>query len=107
MTPVKKVLGDRILIKLPEVKEVTDGGIIKPDEVVAQEAVQMEEEGGFKAVATYVGNDCKFVKVGDILEIDNAHLPVITIHNERYAAIYEHNVICIVNEIAVDKTITA
>ena len=47
------------------------------------------------------------VKVGDILEIDNAHLPVITIYNERYAAIYEHNVICIVNEIAVDKTITA
>lgn len=107
MEPIRQVLGDRILIKLPEVKDTTDGGIIKPDEVIAQEAVEMEESGGFKAIATYVGDECKFVKAGDILEIDNAHLPVITVYNERYAAIYEHNVICIVNELEKNANITA
>jgi len=103
MEPVKQVLGDRILIKLPEVKETTEGGIIKPDEVLAQEAVEMEEGGGFQAIATYVGNDCKYVKVGDIIEIDNAHLPVITVYDTRFAAIFEHNVICIINRLEENK----
>lgn len=92
-------LHDRIMMELPTISETTtEAGVIIPESVNAEEEQKKlsQEEGKLVAIATFVGPEVKTVKVGDLLELDNASVPIITIEGVRYAVAREYNVICIV-----------
>ncbi|MBP7211138.1 MAG: co-chaperone GroES [Paludibacteraceae bacterium] len=67
-----KVFGDKVIFRpLAENEDVKEqkspGGIILPQTV--REA-QKQQRRNFKGTALYVGEACKFVKVGDIVSYD-------------------------------------
>jgi len=92
MSKVKlNCVGDNILIVLPEVKEKTESGIIKTDEMIAEEA----KDNHIVTVAS-VGSDVTKVKVGDRIMVRNTHIPIYEYEDVRYGGIKEYDVFCIV-----------
>ena len=92
------VLESRILVELPEVSDKTEGGIIKSEDMIAEEVAAIESVD-YQAVASFVGPGCKVVKQGDWIEIDTGSVPILTLQGKKYGAIYEHNVVCVVEQV--------
>lgn len=88
-------VGDNILITLPEVKEKTESGIIKSDEMIEEEMGSVDSHIT-KVVS--IGDNVKMVKVGDSIMIRNAQLPIYTVNGIRYGGIKEYDIFCIVTE---------
>jgi co-chaperonin GroES (HSP10) len=93
-------VGDNILITLPEVKEKTEAGIIKSDEMLAEEASKVDSH---ITTVISIGENVQNVKVGDKIMINNTQVPIFTINGVRYGGIKAYDVFCIVEEITSTK----
>ena len=72
-----KPLGDRVLIKVEEVKTQTASGIYIPDNAAQEKPTQAE--------IVAIGNDVKDVKVGDnIVYTKFARTATVTLDNQDY-----------------------
>lgn len=88
-------VGDNILITLPEIKEKTESGILKTEEMIAEE---MEKMDSHITKVISVGDNVKSVKVGDSIMIRNTQVPIYSVNGIRYGGIKEYDVFCIVTE---------
>lgn len=86
-------LGDNILVKLPEVKETTEAGIIKSADMLEQEAAKNDE---MILEVVGVGPSIHTLRPGDKILIRNTHIPIYTIDDVRYGGIKEYDVFGIV-----------
>ena len=80
-----------ILIELPEIKETTESGIIKSEEMMAAE---YKDSNVVKVLS--VGEEVTVVKKGDRVMIKNTHVPIFEHEGKRYGGISEYDVFCIV-----------
>ena len=85
--------GKNIMFILPEVEEKTEGGIIKTDEMLAAEALEMDSK-----ILTICskGEDVDKYEVGDNILITNANVPIFTIDGVRYGGVRDYDVFCVV-----------
>lgn len=91
MSKELKCVGDNILIKLPEVSEKTEGGIIKSEEMLQEE----EKEHNIVEVVD-VGEDVSKVKVGDKVMLNSPRVYIHNYKDVRYGGIKEYDVFCVV-----------
>lgn len=89
---------DNILIKLPEVEETTEAGIIKDEATIAAELAAQQDASDGSVLVSAVGELVEKTNVGDTILIRNTRLPILEIHNKRYAVIREMDVIGRVEE---------
>lgn len=85
-----KPWGVHVLIELPHIEEKTKSGIIKSESMIAQEAVESNEE---PQLIVAVGDECKYAKVGMRVKIKNHSVPVMEIHGSRYAVVEEYTIV--------------
>lgn len=88
-------VGDNILITLPEVKEKTESGIYKTEEMIAEE---MEKVDSHITTVVSVGESVTKVKVGDRIMIVSTRVPIYSVEGIRYGGVKEYDVFCIVTE---------
>lgn len=90
-------VGDNILITLPEVKETTEAGIIKTEDMLAAEIEDMDSQ--ITSVVS-VGENVKAVKEGDRIIIRSHKVPIFIVNGVRFGGIKEYDIFCIVEEVA-------
>ena len=83
-------IGDNIMFELPDVTTVTEGGIIKPEEVIVDETAKQEDLEIVKIIS--VGKNVKTLKVGDMVFLSTPRVAIYTFENKRYGGIKEYDV---------------
>jgi len=83
-------IGDNIMFELPDVAEKTKGGIIKPEEVIVQEAAKQEDLEIVKIIS--VGKNVKTVKIGDSIFLSSPRVAIYTFEGKRYGGIKEYDI---------------
>jgi len=79
-----KPLNNNVLIKLPEIKETTNSGIIKSEAMLAEE--KKSKQDYFTVVAVSAEVTC--VKIGDLILVANHSIPIIIIEGLQYGIIH-------------------
>lgn len=83
-------IGDNIMFELPDVAETTEGGIIKPEEVIIEEAAKQEDLEIVKIIS--VGVNVKSVKVGDSVFLSSPRVAIYTFEGKRYGGMKEYDI---------------
>ncbi len=83
-------IGDNIMFELPDVEAVTEGGIIKPEEVIVDEAAKQEDLEIVKIVS--VGENVRTVSVGDKIFLSTPRVAIYTFEGKRYGGIKEYDI---------------
>ena len=88
-----EMFGDRIVFKpLPEEEVYLEkvGSLFIPEEIQAQ---QKQQRRNYKGEAVIVGNECKFVKVGDTVAYDEYGVAEFFLDGEQYLIVRENDLI--------------
>ena len=83
-------VGDNIMFALPDVATTTEGGIIKPEEVIVAEAAKQEDLEIVEVIS--IGKNVKSVKVGDKIFLSSSRVAIYTFENKRYGGIKEYDI---------------
>ena len=99
-----KCLGDNILIRLPEIEEKTEGGIIKDQAMIEAEQEAMDSQ---VVEVVEVGEKVTSVKKGDKVLIRNPRVGVYMIDGVRYGGIVEYDIFSIVTQVETETEVSA